>query len=115
MAFGRFLVPGLALLAIASGVGVGSVARPGVALVAALACGAWNAAPAWGVHPISSELRESFRFRFNPGPRGQAQPFVDELTQWSNMGRRVDEWAVTGRDLARLTPPDASSSAPAAS
>jgi hypothetical protein len=64
--------------------------------------------PALEVPLTPTAWREAFRFRHNPGPTGVPQPFVSEPQQWRNMCLRAEEWGVTGRDLARLSPPDAS-------
>jgi hypothetical protein len=64
--------------------------------------------PAFDVPLTPSAWREAFRFRHNPGPTGLPQPFASEPEQWRNMCLRAEEWRVTGRDLARQSPPDAS-------
>ncbi|MEZ6013503.1 MAG: hypothetical protein R3F49_00185 [Planctomycetota bacterium] len=135
MAFGRFLAPALPFLVFGGGLGLAALAAPagasapgdavcgdtargdatrggrtrayaiavgGGALVAAL----WLP-PAFGVELTPTAWREACRFRFNPGNFGQPTPFVSELQQWRNMCTRADEWGQTGRDLARLSPPDA--------
>lgn len=111
MAFGRFLVPALPLLVIGAAHGVAALneRRRRVASLAALAGVALaSALPAFDVPLTPVAWRAAFRFRHNPTATGEPQPFTSELEQWRGMCLRAEEWAVLGRDIARLTPEDAS-------
>jgi hypothetical protein len=102
------------LLVLGGGLGLGELARGhgrrrglgalALGLVAALGM----LLPALDVPLTPTAWRAAHRFRCNPGPTGAPQPFVSEPEQWRNMCLRAEEWGVTGRDLERLSPPDAS-------
>jgi hypothetical protein len=129
MAFGRFLLPALPLLAIGGGIGLmelggtglgprrtevapkgtqGLSVAQGLRVTLGLVAGLGMLLPALDVPLTPTAWRAAFRFRHNPGPTGVPQPFVSEPEQWRNMCLRAEEWGVVGRDLARWSPPDAS-------
>jgi len=112
MAFGRFLVPALPLVLVGAGCGLAALpagrARGAVQAACGVIAALGLALPAFDVHLTPTAWREAFRFRFNPGNFGAEQPFFSERQQWHNMRARAEEWGVVGRDLARLSRPDAS-------
>lgn len=115
MAFGRFLVPTLPLLVVAAAMGLAAWEGPaptprrtGVVALCGVAAALTMALPGFGVEVTPTAWRAAHRFRFNPGNLGGEQPFLSELEQWRAMRLRAEEWSVTGRDLARLAPPNAS-------
>ncbi len=109
MAFGRFVVPALPLAIVGAGLGLASLPpMRGSRVACGVLAAAGLVAPAFEVHLTPTAWREAFRFRFNPGNFGAAQPFFSEREQWHNMRARAEEWGIVGRDLARLSASDAS-------
>ncbi len=111
MPFGRFLVPALPFIALMLG---GSADRPGWRGVSIGALAALSLLlPSLDRHLTPESWRSAYRFRFSPSATGQDAPFLSELGQWNRNRSNVRRWSITGRDLARLAPEDASFVAPA--
>lgn len=104
MAFGRFLVPMLPLVAVALAAGLARLeAARGRVLAGggALLCAVLALTPAYDVHLVPEGARASFSVRHN---RGEESRTRSELAQWRNMVYQArDEWRTLGEALALVS------------
>ena len=103
MAFGRFLVPALPLLAVHLGAGLAAFdrgrLRAGLVCALGVALAVGGLLPAFDVHPAPAEWREALGFR--------RRDKDSELQQWRLMRENARRWAELGRAVAAHTEPDA--------
>ena len=99
MAMGRFLVPGLAFLAVALALALDGARSRALRVVAPPALVVLGLLAAFDLGPLPRALRARLDFRWSN------EAYESEVERWASARRSALRWAAQGRELARLAQP----------